>query len=68
MGIIEDADTLVGKDDDPSKDIKDKFNHLSTLDNQDFVDCYLTVSNCNSNFFEFTKEHDCFLSIPEVPL
>ena len=68
MGIMEDAEPLVGKNNGPFKDIKDKFNYLSTLDDQDFVDCYSTISNCNNNVYESIKEHYCFLNLPELPL
>ena len=49
-----------------TRDIKDEFTFLSTLDDQDFVDCYSTISDCNTNVFEFIKEHNCFLNLPEV--
>ena len=68
MGIMEDAEPLVGKNNVSSKDTKDEFNYLSTLNDQGFVDCYSTISNYNNKDFEFIKEHDCFLKLPEVPL
>ena len=59
---------LVGMNNGPSKDIKDEFNYLSTLEDQDFIDCYSTITNSNKNVFEFIEEHDCFLNLPEVAL
>ena len=68
MGIMEDAEPLVGKNNGPFKDIKDEFNYLSTLEDQDFIGCYSTITNPNKNVFEFIREHDCFLNLPEVAL
>ena len=68
MGIMEDAEPLVGKNNAPSMDIKDEFNYLSTLEDQDFNCCYSTITNSYENVFEFIKEHDCFLNLPEVAL
>ena len=68
MGIMEDAEPLVGKNNAPSMDIKDEFNYLSTLEDQDFNCCYSTITNSYENVFEFIKEHDCFLDLPEVAL
>ena len=66
MGIKEGAEPLVGKNNAPSMDIKDEFNYLSTLEDQDFIGCYSTITNSNKMFFEFIKEHDCFLNLQEV--
>ena len=65
MGIKEDAEPLVGKNNDPPEDIKDEFNFLN---DSEFVECYSTITNCNNSVFEFIKTHDCFLNLTEIEL
>ena len=46
MGIKEDAEPLVGKNNVPPEDIKDEFNFLN---DPEFVDCYSTITSGNNS-------------------
>ena len=39
---------------------------LSTLEDQELLDCHTTLTDSNINIFNFIKEPDCFLNLPEI--
>ena len=55
MGTADDTEPLVGKNDAPLSDNTKQFNFLSTLEDQDFADCYTTLIDCNINVFDLKK-------------
>ena len=72
MGIKEDTEPLVGKNNAPKSDIKDELSDdhfLTTLyDDQEFIDCFSNSIDYKKNMFEFIKEHDCYLSLPNIEM
>ena len=34
----------------------------------ELIECFNSVINPNRDLFDFLKEHDCFLNLPEVEL
>ena len=55
MGIFDDTEPLVGKNNAPTSDIKYEFNFLSTLEDQYFLDCYATLIDYNINVLTLSK-------------
>ena len=70
MGRKEDTEPLVGKNNAPKSDIKDELSDdqfLTTLyDDQEFIDCFTNAIDYKKNMFEFIKEHDCYLNLPDI--